>query len=105
MFDVGTTTGSSIIAEGDKQERKKYKNMEKYKKCKIPEKQKNTAKVCSLSPHKNRPKKRQTLLVFRGELVRQNCKFHCKTLVDSGCEEIVISKEVCAKNRFKRRKV
>ncbi len=33
-----------------------------------------------------------------------NGKFRRKTLVDGGCEEIVMSKRVCAKNRSKGRK-
>ncbi len=44
------------------------------------------------------------LLVFTGALVRPSGQFYCKTLMDSGCEEIIISKEFSQKTRSKRNK-
>lgn len=53
----------------------------------------NIVKLCTFSPYrKRRRSKRQTLLQFNGMVTKRTAKFQCKTLVDSGCEETVISK-------------
>ena len=58
------------------------------------EKDKNIVKICTFSPYRRRRKsKKETLLVFKWKVL-QNAKAansFCKILVDSGCEETVIS--------------
>ena len=64
------------------------------------EKDKNIVKVCTFSPYRRRRKsKRQTLLVFKGKVLQNATAANsfCKILVDSGCEETVISKRYAEK--------
>ena len=116
MFDVGTKTDTCILAEGDQYKIEKYKNTQtekhktgtkdsktqKYLSTKIQEKklhkrQKETVKICTFSPYNRSPAKRQALLVYIGKILRPSGNFQCRTLVDSGCEEIIISKAFAEK--------
>lgn len=60
-------------------------------------------KLCAFSPYKKRRKtKRQALLVFNGEVQEAADNSCCTTLVDSGCEEIVISKAYAEKIKLRK---
>ncbi len=79
---------------------RKIKNTQKkrqYNKRKMRERQKNTVKMCTFSPSKRSPPKRQALVVYIGKIVRPNGSFISRTLVDSGSEERIISKELILK--------
>ncbi len=81
--------------------------MEKYKKCinvegetqerKFPKNSRKEKKILQrfVRSHRTRRglKRDRHYWFLKGEIVRPNGKFRCKTLVGSGCEEIVISKE------------
>ena len=52
--------------------------------------QNNRIKVCTFSPYiRRRRSKKQALLVFRGKINENKCR----VLIDSACEQIIISKE------------
>ena len=64
--------------------------------------QKDVRKLCTFSPFKSRRRtKRQTLLVFSGKVLKNTDNLPCKTLIDSGCEEIVLSREYAQKLKIK----
>ena len=68
------------------------KNMKIQKNYKIDKKYKKKT-ICTVSSSLLNHKKRNKLLVFHGSVMRSNNEnLQCSVLVDSGCEEIVISK-------------
>ncbi|CDF37989.1 unnamed protein product [Chondrus crispus] len=64
---------------------------------------KESVKVCTFSPYKKRTNtKRQALLLFNGEVQDATDNSRCTILVDSGCEEIVISKAYAEKLKLRK---
>ena len=64
---------------------------------------KECAKLCAFSPYKKRRNtKRQALLVFNGEVQYAADNSLCTILVDSGCEEIVISEAYAEKLKLRK---
>ena len=79
------------------------RNEEKPQKSK--QERKNIKRLCTFSPYRKRKRKvSEALLVFNGKLLGNNESSHCKVLIDSGCEEIVISEEYAKKILVKREK-
>jgi len=65
----------------------------------------NIVNLCTFSPYRRRRKsKRQTLLSYTGKLQGVMEKSHCKILVDSGCEEIVMSRAFAEEYNIRKEK-
>ena len=63
---------------------------------------KNVRKLCTFSPYVTRRRtKKQALLVFSGKVARPTENFPCKILIDSGCEEVVLSTEFAKRLKIK----
>lgn len=69
----------------------------------ISENEEKTVKICTFSPYRERRKcKRHSLMFFTGMVTGPQGEVQCRTLVDSGCEEILISTQFAEKLKLRR---
>ncbi len=82
------------IKETKRKKNKKIPKRERLKRTKsLFEFNRTTIKVCTFSPYRERRlSSKQALVVFRGKVRGPTDNFPCRTLVDSGCEEKIVSK-------------
>ena len=64
----------------------------------------NTCKACTFSPYRKRIETtQQSLLAFTGKVMQDTDNFPCKSLLDGGCEELIISKSFSGKRGMTKR--